>query len=77
MSPYELHKQAVIDMCRSRLSGLSWFEGLVTSSILDSWGEELSVEDAALQVEMETAYHQRPGGLFGDCGDGLGLRDEQ
>lgn len=77
MNPYELYKQAVIDLCRSRLSGLPWFEGLVISSIRDSWEEELPVEEAALQVEMETAYHQRPGGLFGNCGDGLGLQDEQ
>jgi hypothetical protein len=74
---YEAYKQAVADEARNRLKGLDWFRGLVLGSIQDSWVEGLSVGDAALQVELETAYHDRPGGLFGDCGDGLGLRDEE
>jgi hypothetical protein len=71
---FEEYKQAIVDLALSRLQSLHWFKGLVTSSIRESWGDGESVEDAALQVELETAHCHRPGGLFGDCGDGLGLK---
>ena len=73
---YEEFRSRVVELATANLKHCTWFRGLNTSSIRESWDDESTVADAALQVELETAYWDRPGGLFGDePGDGLGLRE--
>jgi hypothetical protein len=73
---YNEYREKVRAEALKQLQDKSWFRGLCTTSIPESWRDGESIEEAALQVVLETALHDRPGGLFGDCGDGLGLTDE-
>ena len=72
---YEEYCDAVCALVHSRIGHLSWFAGVCTNSIKGSYRSHETIEDAVSSAELETALWDRPGGLFGDCGDGLGLRD--
>lgn len=74
---FDEYREKVRAEALKQLQGKFWFRGFVNTSIPESWRDGDSIEEAALQVVLETAFHDRPGGLFGDCGDGLGLTDEE
>ncbi len=74
---YREYRRQVIDLATANLHHCKWFRGLRTNSIEDDWRDGSSIETAAVNAEMETAYWDRPGGILEyDPDDGLGVRDD-
>ena len=67
-------KQVCAEVCK-RLDGVDWFKGVCLDTVKGSWEHDLPIKEAADAAELDTAHWDRPGGLFGDCGDGLGLKE--
>lgn len=74
---FEEYRKAVVDEVAKRLAHCDWFEGVCCDDVRDDYNAGKSIKEAADAAELQTAYWDRPGGLFGDCGDGLGLSDAE
>ena len=57
---YEEYENAVVALVMARLKDESWYSGVECSTIETSFWNELSVEDASIIAEMETAYVDGP-----------------
>lgn len=57
---FEAYENAVVALVASRLGNEDWYRGVVCDTIQSSFWNEMSVEDAAMIAEMETAFQDGP-----------------